>query len=407
MIHGKKKSVARQNEVPRQPETLTTLSDKQLLGRFRGVWEETRESAFRELVERHGPMVRGVCRQVLRHPHDVEDAFQATFLVLVLKAHSIRAAESLAPWLHSVAYRTARRARAVLVAVPPRRSGMSWTSSRLDQEDAHHVEIRRLLQEELGRLPDKYRVPIVLCHLEGKTHQQAARLLRWPVGTVSGRLSRGRELLRARLERRGFAVNSAVVLIPWLDLVQSVPISSIESALSAVSQFAAAQTVSASVLSLTHGVLKTMFLNRLKTISAAVILMAIVSGGVWAHMPSHAAATDLASECARFDVHERSSGGIRRNLESSAADSRLSRPPIALWRGLKTLRPDCPIAMAANAVEPNRGLFPRRRIGVFQVTQTSSQAFKLLRSPITTSEQAQACSEVVYFDGAYHVGLFF
>ena len=112
----------------------------------------------------------GVCRQVLRHPHDAEDAFQATFLVLVLKARSIRVSESLAPWLHSVAYRTAQRARA--------------TSSRFRQgdlkelevletapQDAHHYDILRLLQEELGRLPDKYRAPIVLCHLEGKTHR--------------------------------------------------------------------------------------------------------------------------------------------------------------------------------------------------------------------------------------------
>ena len=355
MIHGKKKSVARQNEVPRQPETLTALSDTQLLGRFRGVWEETRESAFRELVERHGPMVRGVCRQVLRHPHDVEDAFQATFLVLLLKARSIRAAESLAPWLHSVAYRTARRARSSSLRF---RQGVGNELDALetDQDDAHHVEIGRLLQEELGRLPDKYRVPIVLCHLEGKTHQQAARLLQWPVGTVSGRLSRGRELLRARLERRGFAVNSAVILSPWLDLVQSVPISSIESALSAVSHYPAAQSVSASVLSLTHGVLKSDVSQ-----SAQNDLRRHRRDGRrfrW-RMGTHAipcAANGLANEHARFDVHERGSRVIRRDLESSGADP-LQSSGDCLQACTDDAPPYCPLAMAANAVSRIVGYF--------------------------------------------------
>ncbi len=208
MFQRQKNSVARQDASVRQPETLTALSDNQLLGRFKGVWEETRESAFRELVHRHGPMVMGVCRQVLRHPHDAEDAFQATFLVLVLKARSIRVAESLAPWLHSVAYRTARRARATSTRF---RQGDLTKLEALETapQDAHHNDIHRLLQEELGRLPDKYRAPIVLCHLEGKTHQEAARLLHWPVGTVSGRLSRvasfsrpGSNAADSRLPRR-------------------------------------------------------------------------------------------------------------------------------------------------------------------------------------------------------------
>ena len=197
MILRKPSSVSRQLEALWTSGTLTGISDAQLLTRFAGVRDATAESAFRELVQRHGPMVMGVCRQILRHPHDADDAFQATFLVLVRKAGSIRVGESLAPWLYAVAYRTAQRARAVASRY---RSGpvesledpMGHPAS-----DACHFDLRPLLHEELNRLPGKYREPIVLCHLEGKTHEEAARLLHWPVGTVSGRLSRGRDLLRS------------------------------------------------------------------------------------------------------------------------------------------------------------------------------------------------------------------
>jgi RNA polymerase sigma factor (sigma-70 family) len=355
MVEGKKNTVARQNEALRLSETLTALSDNQLLCRFRNVQDETRESAFREVVHRHGPMVMGVCRQVLRHPHDAEDAFQATFLVLVVKARSIRVTESLAAWLHSVAYRTAQRART--------------TSSRYRQgdreemevvetapQDPDHGDILRLLQEELGRLPNKYRVPIVLCHLEGKTHEEAARLLDWPVGTVSGRLSRGRELLKARLERRGFAVTSAVILIPWLELVQSVPISSIESALTAVTRFTAAKSVSASVLSLTRGVLKTMVLNRLRTISLAVLLTGVVSGGVWAHIPSQSRRHDSrANELALTSTNEATTAPVATSSPSQQPAAPSSADcPLAWTEGAP---PGCPIAMAANAVGRIVGYF--------------------------------------------------
>ncbi len=186
--------------------------------------DATAESAFKELVDRHGPMVMGVCRQILRHTHDADDAFQATFLVLVRKARSIQVRESLGPWLYSVAYRTAQRARAA--ASRYRHGGVEQVEALgCPPEDSYHLDLRPLLHEELDRLPDKYRAPIVLCHLEGKTHEQAAQLLHWPIGTVSGRLSRGRELLKSRLERRGLAVSSAVFSASSLNLAQSVPIS--------------------------------------------------------------------------------------------------------------------------------------------------------------------------------------
>jgi RNA polymerase sigma factor (sigma-70 family) len=200
MIYGKDGGVSGQIEVPCSTGSTTLLSDAQLLSRFAETRDSIGELAFSELVKRHGPMVLGVCRQILRHSHNADDAFQATFLVLVRKADSIRMGESLAPWLYSVAYRTAQRARAAALRDRP---GIEEEIQAIEGSlgDSCMLDLRPLLYEELGRLPEKYRAPIVLCHLEGKTHEEAARLLGWPVGTVSGRLSRGRRLLRSRLER--------------------------------------------------------------------------------------------------------------------------------------------------------------------------------------------------------------
>ncbi len=154
------------------------------------------EAAFREIVNRHGPMVMGVCRQILRNHHDADDAFQATFLVLVRKANSIRVDDSLAPWLCSVAYRTACRARELAARY------RSIDEVEIEEpvgsclEGTFQFDLRPLLHEELDRLPGKFRDAIVLCHLEGKSHEEAARLLQAPIGTVNSRLSRGRRLLR-------------------------------------------------------------------------------------------------------------------------------------------------------------------------------------------------------------------
>lgn len=226
-------------------------------------------------------MVMGVCRQILRRAQDAEDAFQATFLILVRKARSIQVCESLAPWLYSVAYRTAQRARA---------SGSRFRQSETDQleaiadasDDLSTFDLRPLLHEELGRLPDKYRSPIVLCHLEGKSHEEAARMLDWPVGTVSGRLSRGRLLLKSRLERRGLAVPSAMLAGSSWNLTQTLPESMVESTVTTATRFAAAQSVSTGVLTLTHGVLRAMLLGKLKTASLALLAVAGLSGGALA-----------------------------------------------------------------------------------------------------------------------------
>jgi RNA polymerase sigma factor (sigma-70 family) len=341
--------------------TMTGLSDAQLLGRFTQQQDATAELAFTELVNRHGPMVWAVCRQLLPRSHDADDAFQATFLVLVRKAHSIRVGDSLAPWLYGVAYRTARRARA---AATRYRSMVEEQLPDVEapSDDAYMLDLRPMLYEELGRLPGKYRGPIVLCHLEGRTHEEAARLLSCPVGTVSGRLSRGRKLLRSRLERRGVTVSSVVLSGPWLTGSPSVVSSPlVESTLKVATQLTAAKLASSSVLSLAQGVLRTMFLRKLATISAAVLLAGALAGGAaWAHRtPSPTGHASQRGEPASASM---------RNTES-APNSKPSPAPQAKPQSTTRSRavlvdcdpadcPDqadcdrtvCPIAMAANAL---------------------------------------------------------
>src|SRR5271166_2989572 len=198
--------------------TVTGLSESQLLDRFTTARDE---AAFEALVELHGPMVLGVCRQFLRDPNDVDDAFQATFLVLVRKAGSLRQKDLLGNWLYGVACRVALRSRTVgirrqmRVAAAGPMEGLPGNGGVCRYELASEVllrnEERPLVHEEVNRLPQKYRTPIVLCYFEGLTHDQAAARLGWPVGTVKGRLSRARDLLRKRLSRRGVAVSVAAL----------------------------------------------------------------------------------------------------------------------------------------------------------------------------------------------------
>ncbi|MHC5536974.1 RNA polymerase sigma factor [Singulisphaera rosea] len=188
------------------------LPDEQLLDRFLAGEKAGAEEAFRELVVRHGPMVLGVCRQILSQQQDAEDAFQATFLVLSLKANTIHDRRVLGRWLYEVAYRIAVRSK---INVNRRRAferqGAEMSVQAEDFEPGWS-ELRPVLHEEVNRLPEKYRAPVVLSYLEGKSNEEVARLLRWPVGTVKGRLSRARDLLRERLTRRGLVLSAAFLL---------------------------------------------------------------------------------------------------------------------------------------------------------------------------------------------------
>jgi RND family efflux transporter MFP subunit len=253
--------------------TIRDLTDGQLLERFATDRGEAAEQAFSTLVERHGPMVLRVCRGVLVDPHDTQDAFQATFLVPVKKARALWVRDSLGPWLHQVAFRTASCARAA--AARRRRHERCAAAAKTSHSEVGD-ELGRVLHEEIERLPERFRAPLVLCDLEGRTHEQAARHLGWPVGTVKSRQSRGRERLRQRLLRRGLGSNTALIGPSVL-----VPPALVDSTTSAVVQFVMARAiVEGSAASLAQGVLRSMFITRWLKVASVLLVAGATASGV-------------------------------------------------------------------------------------------------------------------------------
>jgi RNA polymerase sigma factor (sigma-70 family) len=187
---------------------LQGLPDEKLLARF---FQTHDEAAFGVLLARHGPLVLGVCRRVLGNSSDADDAFQATFLVLVCKGRTLREPGQLASWLYGVAQRTARKLKSKAALRYQRERQASAMPITSDAKDMTLHELQGILDEEISRLPAKYALPLVLCYLEGKTNAQAAAHLGWPEGSMSRRLSRARELLRSRLARRGMALSVALI----------------------------------------------------------------------------------------------------------------------------------------------------------------------------------------------------
>jgi RNA polymerase sigma factor (sigma-70 family) len=191
--------------------------DADLLERFLRGEKSEAEEAFRALVIRHGPMVLGVCRRVLEMHPDAEDVFQATFLVLARKAATIRNRKVLAGWLYEVAHRMAVKARGHSFRRRNLERQVAAMSPRVIERNEAELaacgnELRPILHAEVERLPECYRIPVILSYLEGKTNEEVADLLQWPVGTVKGRLSRARDLLRERLSRRGLALSAAFIV---------------------------------------------------------------------------------------------------------------------------------------------------------------------------------------------------
>jgi RNA polymerase sigma factor (sigma-70 family) len=229
------------------------------------------EAAFEALVRRHGPMVLGVCQRVLRHTQDAEDAFQATFLVLVRKAASVRPRERVGNWLYGVAYRTALKAKVTAARRQAKeRRAMPRTAVQPDESAA---DAQALLDRELHGLPDKYRVPVVLADLEGKSRQEVARQLGLPEGTVSSRLARARQILRRRLARNGVTQSAGMMV-----LAPKVPPMLIQSTVRA----ALGNAASAPVVALAEGVLKAMLFSKLKIATALVAAVAVVGTGLCA-----------------------------------------------------------------------------------------------------------------------------
>jgi len=259
-------------------------SDGQLLESFAAHRDET---AFDALLQRHGPMVWGVCGRVLADPNDIDDAFQATFLVLVRKARSIAKCESVGSWLHGVAHRVALRAKTQASRRRARESTGATTIPHTDAApDPLWPEVRQLLDEELGRLPEKYRAPLVLCYLEGKTNDEAADQLGWTRGTIAGRLHRARELLRDRLARRGVGIATGVLvsILSQQAAPAAVPATlactTLQAALSYAAGPAAATAGTAPpAVALAEGVLRTMWHKKLKTIAALALIFGIASTG--------------------------------------------------------------------------------------------------------------------------------
>src|SRR5262245_35048102 len=189
-------------------------SDADLLADF----VRTRDAATAEvIVRRHGPMVWGVCRRLLGHHHDAEDAFQATFLVLARRPDAVRPPGLLGNWLYGVARRTALKARALAARRRARESTVAELPDSPTPEPSGWADLRPVLDLELERLPAKFRAPIVLGDLEGKTRPEAARRLGWPEGTVNSRLAIGRKKLAARLTRRGLALSGGVLTVTLVE----------------------------------------------------------------------------------------------------------------------------------------------------------------------------------------------
>jgi RNA polymerase sigma factor (sigma-70 family) len=261
------------------------LADGQLLERFQ---TERDEAAFEVLVWRHGPMVFGLCRRMLRDEQAAEDALQATFLTLARKAGSVSKRSSIASWLHKVAYRIALRAQADAAKRARHEKALPVLPAvevpGEAEKKAVGAELRALLDDELNRLPERYRVPVVLCWLEGKTHEEAAGELSWAKGTVATRLSRSRELLRMRLVKRGIAVPAAAFTAVLAEQTTSaaIPAPLVAATRKAALAFAAGEatgTVSSQAIIFTDGALRTMFMTKLKWVTAAALLVGAIGTG--------------------------------------------------------------------------------------------------------------------------------
>jgi RNA polymerase sigma factor (sigma-70 family) len=276
------------------------LADGELLERFT---RERDEAAFEVLVWRHGPLVLSLCNRLLHNSHDAEDVLQATFLALVKKAGAIGKRDSLGSWLYKVAYRialrvreTARRRRERAAPVEDLAAGSVPGEEACDQR-------RLLLEEAIDGLPEHYRTATVLCYLQGKSHKEIAEELARPLGTVSTRLARAREMLRKHLARRGVPLSAGLLSATLAQHAVAAPVgpllvaSTVKAAtLVAAGQAAGAGVISARVAALTQGVLKTMFHTQLKTATAALLVGGLLLAGLLLAGPSGAPQAALAQQ---------------------------------------------------------------------------------------------------------------
>ena len=270
------------------------MTDGELLARFLSSRDE---DALAALVRRHAAMVWGVCRRLLNH-HDAEDAFQATFLVLVRKAADVPG-QAVANWLYGVARQTAVRLRAT-AAKQRRRESQVVNMPEATVAEVRDTDLQMVLDEELSRLPDHYRGVVVLCDVEGMTRKEAARQLGIPEGSVASRLARARAMLARRLAKRGIVLPGSVAAVFTAGTAAaSVPAALVASTIKVASLLAAGQAagvISVKVAALTEGMVTAMFVAKIKSVMAVMVLVTALSGGVGLIYQVHAAAPPNDSE---------------------------------------------------------------------------------------------------------------
>ena len=274
--------------------SVAAMSDRQLLDRFAARQDAAGEAAFAAVVRRHGPMVLGVCNEFLKDRHDAEDAFQAVFLVLARKAHSMRDLDLLGNWLYGVAIRTCRhlhhrliRRRKHEVAVPVV-NGASGMSSSAEQAVLTR-EQAELLHDEILRLPRAFRLPVILCYLEGLTVHEAARRLGCSHGTIRSRMARAREKLKRGLSRRGIALPAAA--LAWARSSRAAS-ASVASRLCETTARAAMDFASGLSAPLAQAVLRSMLVNKLKLTALSLLLIAAGATGALGLAPAAAQTQD-------------------------------------------------------------------------------------------------------------------
>ena len=359
-------------------ETVSGLSEWQLLERY---LEQRDEVAFEALVSRHGPMVLGVCRRMLGDSADVDDAFQATFLVLVRRARQLGPRDAIGPWLYGVAARVALRARCQ-AAQHRRHEPIALEFPAVAALDPRvDPELGEVLDQELSRLPSKYRSPLVLCYLEGRTHEEAARDLNWPVGTVKGRLARARDLLRSRLTRRGLAPTAGALascLAPPATAALGRPLieRTVRSSFNLAAGQSVNQVVSVSITSLVEGVLAAMILSKLKWAALAAIVtgVAFTSAGVMARQDTKPKADATTS-------NDTVTKPYSKELTKSTGTDPINRPPSAEGKSPTTTRRsvsvtrDVPLEAGVGGDNEARGKDPRSLKIIAKLEEPISMSF--------------------------------
>jgi RNA polymerase sigma factor (sigma-70 family) len=386
------------------------VTDGELLTRY---VRQRDEAAFAALVRRHGPMVLGVCRRVLHNLADAEDAFQATFLVLVRKASAVRCPGLVGNWLYGVAYRTAQHARRALLK---RRTKEAEVVPKVEAPHEARAELRDLLDRELERLPDRYRAAVVLCDLEGASGQEAALHLGLPAGTVASRLARGRALLAKRLTGHGLAVTGAAVAgVVSQEAAAGVPAALVSSTIKAASLFAAGRAVTAGVISaqvaaLAEGVLRTMLLGKLK-VAAAVLVVCALGAGVGTSLlhgqtgpadPAAAQAPSGERGLPRADPRLRPAGQPKADVSATTLQGRLADLEAqvkALTQQLAELRKALKPLAPPPAGKRKIHVFPLRNLPAEEVAKTLKELFATSISEKVLNIATNASTNTVLVQG--------